>query len=67
MLAQWEEMKDVTFLDKQEIWKQTSLTKQELKQIMNTTLIKYKIMRVRAKISFSAFQKNMVITEMIMK
>ena len=33
--------------------------------IKRTTLMKYKIMRVRAKISFMAFKKNMTVFEMI--
>lgn len=56
-LQQRKDMKKIKFLDKEQIWTRTRLTKEELNKIKKTTLTKYKIMRVRAKISFIAFQK----------
>lgn len=48
-------MQQIQFLDKGNIWWQTRLTQRELHQIQRTTCMKYKIMRIRAKISFMAF------------
>ena len=43
------------------------MTPQERHQIKRTTLIKYKIMRIRAKISFIALQKNKTVFELILE
>lgn len=58
-------MKKIKFLDKQLIWTETELTPEEHHKIKMTTLMKYKIMRVRAKISFMAFKNSKTVPEMI--
>ena len=58
-------MKKIKFLDKEIIWQNMALTPQELHSIKLTTLLKYKIMRVRAKISFMAFKSQKTVPEMI--
>lgn len=56
----------IKFLDKNEIRRQMELTEEELHQIKRTTCMKYKIMRIRAKLSFLAFQKNQTIFELLL-
>ena len=48
-------MKDVSFFDDNKVRQMSKLTPSENTQVKRTTQIKYKIMRVRAKISFIAF------------
>ena len=54
-LSQQGHMKQIKFLDKDAVWDRTRLTPHALCQIKRTSQIKYKIMRIRAKISFLAF------------
>ena len=48
-------MQEIPFLDKDVVWAMTQLTDEEIHQIKRTTIMKYKIMRIRAKLSFIAF------------
>ena len=58
-------MKKIQFLDSEKIAREMQLTDMEKHMIKRTTLMKYKIMRIRAKISFIAFKKNMTVFELI--
>lgn len=59
-------MKDISFFDDNKVRQMSKLTPSETTQVKRTTQIKYKIMRVRAKISFIAFQRGMTIHEMLL-
>jgi len=54
-LQKRKEMKDISFFDDNKVRQMSKLTPSETTQVKRTTQIKYKIMRVRAKISFIAF------------
>jgi len=43
------------------------LTDNEKLKLLKTTVMKYKIMRIRAKISFMAFHQNITIQELVVK
>ena len=65
-LAQRGYMSEIKFIEKDKIWEQQKMTEEEQHQIKRTTCMKYKIMRVRAKISFLAFKKSMTVAELIL-
>jgi hypothetical protein len=55
-----------SFYDIDAIKKKAQLTSEEIQSVFKATLFKYKLMRIRSKISFSAFEKNMTIYELIL-
>lgn len=65
-LKQTKELKKIDYIFKDKIWVQTQLTPFEIHQIKRTTLLKYKIMRIRAKISFIALKNNKTIFELFL-
>jgi hypothetical protein len=54
-------------IDNRKILRKAELTEYEEYCINKTTLFQYKLLRIRAKISFSAFIKNYTIRELIMR
>lgn len=56
-----------SFYNIEAIKNKAKVNKIELESIHKTTLFKYKLMRIRSKISFCAFKKNMTISELILK
>ena len=54
-LEKKDEFRGISLIDREDMIKRAEITYKEQYQVLRTTCIKYKIMKVRSKISFSAF------------